>query len=102
MVATVASRRPNSRHAGGEDPVQRRTLIHGAWPKKANEPWHPRHAMSAGIARVRRSELTIWFEGGWITVFVGVADVMRAIGCSRSQAYVYLREAAGRTRGQRG
>jgi hypothetical protein len=37
-----------------------------------------------------------------ITVFVGVADVMRAIGCSRSQAYVYLREAAGRKRGQQG
>jgi hypothetical protein len=37
-----------------------------------------------------------------ITVFVGVDDVMRAIGCSRSQAYTYLREAAGRKRGDCG
>lgn len=37
-----------------------------------------------------------------ITVFVAVDDVMRAIGCSRSQAYAYLREAAGRKHGDRG
>ena len=37
-----------------------------------------------------------------ITVFVGVDDVVRAIGCSRSQAYTYLREATGRKSGERG
>jgi hypothetical protein len=37
-----------------------------------------------------------------ITVFVGVDDVVRAIGCSRSTAYTFLREAAGRSPGERG
>jgi len=37
-----------------------------------------------------------------ITIFIGVGDVIRALGCCRAKAYQLLREAAGRNRGERG
>src|SRR5258708_21045422 len=37
-----------------------------------------------------------------LTIWVGVKDVMHALGCSRSTAYEHLRRASGRSSGRRG
>ncbi len=37
-----------------------------------------------------------------LTIWVGVKDVIRALGCSKSCAYEHLRRASGRSSGRRG
>src|SRR5688572_10734326 len=37
-----------------------------------------------------------------LTSWVSAADVQRALGCARSTAFMYLRQAAGRPPGERG